>query len=64
MELTLREAALLAEVTHKTIYNWCEAGYFNFRRAINRRLWIDKESFFKFINERYEELNKIEKIVE
>lgn len=57
-EITLKEACNLAEVTPKTIYNWCELNHFKFRRAVNRRLWIDKQSFFEFINGRLQDLNE------
>lgn len=57
LELTLKEAMQIAEVCQKTIYNWCQEGRFKHRRAVNRRLYIDKEEFFDFINNRLETLN-------
>ena len=56
-EITLKDAMSLAEVCQKTIYNWCEEGRFKYRRAVNRRLFIDKTSFFDFIENRINELN-------
>lgn len=44
-QITLKEAMALAEVTQKTIYNWCKENRFKFVRAVNRRLYIDRESF-------------------
>lgn len=57
-QLTLKEAMALAEVTQKTIYNWCEEHRFKFVRAVNRRLYIDRESFFAFLKKRSEDYNK------
>jgi hypothetical protein len=57
-QLTLKEAMDVAEVTQKTIYNWCEEKHFKFVRAVNRRLYIDRESFFVFLKKRAEEYNK------
>lgn len=57
-QLTLKEAMDVAEVTQKTIYNWCKKGKFKFVRAVNRRLYIDRESFFEFLKKQTEEYNK------
>lgn len=57
LELTLKEAMQIAEVCQKTIYNWCQEGRFKHRRAVNRRLFIDRTTFFEFIDGRLQELN-------
>lgn len=57
-QLTLKEAMDVAEVTQKTIYNWCKENRFKFVRAVNRRLYIDRESFFAFLKKRSEDYNK------
>lgn len=56
-ELTLHEAMNKSGVCQKTIYNWCREGRFKFRREVNRRLFIEADSFEQWITRRIEELN-------
>lgn len=56
-QLTLKEAMEIGEVTQKTIYNWCKEGKFKFVRQVNRRLYIDRETFFAFLKQRTDEYN-------
>lgn len=58
-ELTLKEAMEVAGVCKKTIYNWYTSGGFKVRHSVNRRIYIDKETFFAFINQKMAELNQV-----
>lgn len=60
--LSLKEAMEISGVVQKTIWNWCNSGHFKFHRTVNRRLWIDKESFMKYLSKLESEYNKVEKI--
>ena len=57
-EISLQEAMNIAGVVQKTIWNWCHDGKFKYRRAINRRLWIDKESFENYVKQLEESYNE------
>lgn len=56
-EISLSDAMKEAGVVQKTIWTWCQLGHFKWRKAINRRLWIDRESFLLFIKSKEKQYN-------
>lgn len=67
MELSINQAAEIAGVVEKTIRLWVRKNNFKHRKAVNQRVWIDKESFETFIESKLEKTSEgaddIEKIV-
>lgn len=59
MDISLTEAIRISGVCQKTIYNWTVENKFKFHRAVNRRLWIDKESFMQYLKELEMEYNRM-----
>lgn len=56
-EISLQEAMKLAGVTQKTIWTWCRKNNFTWRRAVNKRLWIEEKSFLSFVKSKEKEYN-------
>lgn len=58
MEISINQAAQMAGVVEKTIRLWVRKNNFKHRKAVNQRVWIDKESFETFIESKLEKTNE------
>lgn len=59
MNISINEAAQIAGVSEKTIRLWMKTNSFSYRKSVNQRVWIDKESFENFIASKLEKMNKV-----